>query len=113
MSIRDSLYDLKQRGTVVEYVAKFSEIVANMSDGTEVEKIWFFQSGLKGDVRNYTRAFARKETLDSYMQAAEQFIGCGYSRPQYTSTPMEMDAAEKTGYGYMPRFRGKCHQCGV
>ena len=92
--VRDQYVNLRQIGTVSQYVAKFRALVLELPRETEEQKIYFFLRGLKPEIQARTRTLKPK-TLARAMDIAD-----------------EADRANKHAYGRR-RFQSEQAPIGV
>lgn len=114
-SLRRQLRRLQQKGSVQAYISEFREIVSQIGNMSEEDKICFFTEGLQHQARN--ELFYRSpSTLDEAISIASSFTGSKipiheiktYQAPQESDThPMELGALSK-GKKYIPRPKKFC-----
>src|SRR5262249_55624663 len=104
---RDQMNNLVQRGSVSEYVAKFNQLLSQVHDMSEGERIERFERGLKPHVKNLI-AVGGPQSLSESIQIALRLDSTQDPMrpmsPRYPSTRATLGPEQK----YHLRAQGRC-----
>jgi len=124
--LRRQLKSLRQTNSVQEYASQFRNIMGQVTDMGEPDKIGYFIDGLKPATRMEV-SYRSPETFEEAWQAAIKYdtamFGQGkpivnYNPPPTKNfskpTPMELDQAETQRKYFKPnnKKKGNCYNCG-
>ena len=127
--LRQQLRKLKQTTTVQEYTSQFQNIVGQITEMGELDKVMYYVDGLKSATKMEV-SYQAPETLENAVAYAVKFdtamFGLGKpignkfpqrSQPRFSEPiPMEIDSSEILAKPYMNKgkkpVKGNCFKCG-
>ncbi|POM61728.1 polyprotein [Phytophthora palmivora] len=122
-SLRERLFQLKQHGTIHEYVSSFQDLMSQSElEISEMEKRFYFQNGLRAETAKKSLRFATNFEFAHYGgQSAKASMGtASTSKPSITSKPpsnypkRSVDRKPLTKSGSKDDWKksATCHNCG-
>ncbi|POM58030.1 Hypothetical protein PHPALM_37379 [Phytophthora palmivora] len=116
-NVRERLFQLKQHGTIHEYVSSFQDLMSQSElEISEMEKRFYFQNGLRAETAKKVKELSPR-FLHEVIEIATNFEFAHYGGqsakasmgPASTSKP---SITSKPPSNYPKRFSATCHNCG-
>ncbi|EGZ07766.1 hypothetical protein PHYSODRAFT_528769, partial [Phytophthora sojae] len=102
-NLRERLFQLKEHGTIHEYVSSFQDLMSQSELGiSEMEKRFYFQNGLRAETAKKVKELSPR-FLHDVIEIATNF---------YTAKPQERKPPSKRGPKEDWRKSATCNNCG-